>query len=70
MGTISREMDMSGVGGEGTINYRGISRKKIMLLINERGGRLDEKEVKAVLRGQWGTMGPKYRTRRDREAPT
>ena len=27
MGTISREMDMSGVGGEGTINYRGISRK-------------------------------------------
>lgn len=59
-----------GVGEEDTINYRGISRKKITLLINERGGRLDEKEVKAVLRGQWETMGPKQRTRRDREAQT
>ena len=46
------------VGREGTINYRGISRKQSILLINERGGRLDEKEVKAVLRGQWETMVP------------
>ena len=58
MGTISSEMDMVKVGREGTINYRDISRKQSMLLINERGGRLDEKEVKAVLRGQWETMVP------------
>jgi len=44
--------------GEETINYRGILRKNARPFISEMVRRLDEKEVKAVLRGQWGTMVP------------
>ena len=64
MGTISSEMDMSGGWRRGhdkiTVTLR---EKKTTLLINERGDGLDEKEVKADLRGQWGQWD--QRTGRD-----
>jgi hypothetical protein len=42
-------------------------KKKMHVTYKTRGRRFDEKEVKAVLRGQWETMVPKFRSRRDRE---